>query len=338
MAGRGHRRAPSRRSWGPLLAGILLSLALTLPWAAEVGRTGPASGSAPNRTLGGAVGPWDNGVITLAFSNPLPSFSVASDRNPQIASAHTFDEVAELTPSGNLTAYSPLRTQNLSWGVVAQPSAGGTMVWLNATVPVFSTTGTWGVRDELAPMGLPPRQANLSLCFTLNGSSAGSPGTVRFVVGVAQWPWVNFQDSLGMEIGSAAVPSTTLRAGPAPDSIIEVANGTGSTVATLSWATSASVGYVSGPGGTSTVGALQTFSTDESTSTVLFQFSAPRGGYTELEYDPWIALNLSAFPRGVLPAWTLTDSALESIALAAGVAAILALVAARSRSGTRPKD
>ncbi|MCI4358413.1 MAG: hypothetical protein L3J95_03080 [Thermoplasmata archaeon] len=332
MESRGAGRAPT---WCAYAAALVALAAITIVLGPS-GLGGPAGSMARVGTglhlLDSAAGTWDNGVVRLTLTNPLPSFTITSDRDGRVASVHSFERIAEVTPTGNVTAFAPFLTQNVTWRIASAPSGGGEMVWLNATARVSFTHGGWESGDEVSVLDSGPGSTNVSLTFTLNASAAPAPSSVSFDVAVDHWPWTDTRDVLGMEIASVAVPSTTLIPGVAPNSVLEVANGSHQTVATLSWVSSASVAYGSGPGSNSSVVAYRNFSRDASASTVLLRFNATRGGYSELEYDPLVQLNLTAFTHGLLPAWAITPASTEVMAVAVGMVSVLALAAYRGRS------
>ncbi|HEV2428883.1 MAG TPA: hypothetical protein VGV64_03425 [Thermoplasmata archaeon] len=332
------RSGPARGSSPP--KAIALAWAVLLVGSGFVGLAGTAALAPPTggtasgvRPLASGVRTFDDGLVRLTFLDPLPGFTVTSDQDPRVASVHSLERIAEVTPTGNVSAYAPLQSPNATWSIT--PSSDGTTVWLNATAPVVFTRGVWESDDDLSSRSIGPGNANVSLTFHLNGSTGIALDAVSFDVAVTSWPWIDFRDFLGLDLGTTAVTGTTLSAGTSPNSLVELANASRHLVSTLSWAASASVAYSGGAGSNSTVGTYRTFSTDESSSTVLLQFVAPRGGYADLEYDPLVELNLSAFAHPLpiaLPAWVISSGALETIAAAGVVVALLAGVAYRSRS------
>ncbi|MCI4348736.1 MAG: hypothetical protein L3J93_00740 [Thermoplasmata archaeon] len=275
---------------------------------------------------------WDNGLIRLSFPGPLPSFSVTSDQDARVTSAHTLVRVVELRANGTVSASAPFVGPNVTSTLASAPYLGGSEIWLNASLPVAHAQGTWGLGDEVLEEGISTRVAQITLTFFVNSSAAPDADSVRFQVSMTQWPWANVTDLLGLEIATTAAPSTTLADGTTLTSLEELANTTGHVVATLSWSSLASVGYTGGSGTTSLVGSARTIDPTMVTSTVRLQFAAVPGGYSHLEYDPWVDLNPTAFRIAPLPALTLTEPALVVIAAAASIAGLLAVVAYRARS------
>jgi hypothetical protein len=230
MESRGAGRAPKRWAYAAAIVALFASTILIGPSGLGATAGSMARFGTSLHVLDSGVGTWDNGVVRLTLTNPLPSFSITSDRDGRVASEHSFDRIAEVTPTGNVSAYAPLLTQNVSWRVASAPDGGGTTIWLNATARVSFTHGGWESGDEVSVLDGGPGSTNVSLTFTLNASSAPAPSCVTFDVAVNHWPWIDTRDVLGMEIGTVAVPSTTLSPGVLQNSVLEIANGSRHTV------------------------------------------------------------------------------------------------------------
>lgn len=340
MAPRGSGWTPSRIATVALVALMLASTVLWVPVAPNHfrERTTALPGASATTAL---VSPnvWDNGRVRLVFPNPFPAFSVQSDQNPNLSSAHVLTGVAELTPSGNVTTYASFGGQYANWGFSSLQGPNATMIWMNATLHVFGASGSWESSDDVSEYSDANGTARVVLTFYLNGSSSPDPAAVRFTVNVTKWPWANASDSLGFGFVAVAVAGSRIVPGTVPNSLDEVSVTNHSTLATLSWASNATVRYRAGAGDTSSVGTYQAFAANGTNSTVHLRFGAVSGGYSDLSFDPWIRLNLTAF-RAILspplPAWVFTTSTLETLGLATVVVVALAAVASRSRSRDPP--
>lgn len=336
MEPRGAGRAPTRWASALLIACLLAGVPVLVP---------PSRGTSPGLAVSlprvalrvdASFGPWDNGVTRLTLMDPLPSFYVSSDQEPRVASSHTLVRIAELTSAGNVKAFAPLQAGNVSWALSSHPVPGGSVIWLNASAPVVGSHGVWESSDDLKQSKTTWGAARVSFAFYLNASGGSGPNSVQFSLGVTRWPWLDTRDVLGLEIATFAVASTTLAVGGSTNSLVEVADGSRTTVATLSWDNEATVGYGSGSGSTSLVGTYSSVSGDALTSLVRLQFTAAQGGYSDLQYDPTVQLNPAAFHVVGLPAWIITQNALLTIAAATLLVGIMAFVALRSRSKPAP--
>ncbi len=278
---------------------------------------------------------WDNGVVRLQFPSPAPVFTVASIADARVTSSHVLAGIAEVNGSGGLIAFAEFGDPNVSWSFAQSTVSGALIVRVSAAVPVHPAHGEWERGDDVGEeKGTMLGDASVVVSFFLNASSAPAPATVRFAVNVTNWPWLRASDSLGLQVGMVATGSTGIVAGIPANALVETRTGTGATVATLSWASDASVRYVNGTAGTSAVGAYRNISSGGSTSFVRLIFGAVSGGYTALSYDPWIQLNLAAFGLQSVPAWLFTTASLAALGAAGVTVGGLAVLAARRRAAS----
>ena len=330
--------------WAPTWIAVVAAVAVTastlaanVPVGGFVGVGAPSNGVRLNPDLARPDPSWDNGVVRLAFTNPFPSFTVTSDSDGRIASAHALAAVAEVTPAGNVSAIAPFDGANLSWKFAQAVGPSTTEVWVNATVPVTGGTGEWESEGGLGENEDGYGGAHVSIVFYLNASTAPSPDAVRFTVNVTHWPWLSSRDSLGLEVISTAVASTAFVPPTTANQLVEQRVGSSTPVATLSWDAEAVVRYPGGVGNTSTVDSFSAVASGGHNSTLRLQFGQVSGGYQELSYDPTVQLNLAAFqPLGPLPAWQASPQSYLVLVGAGSFIAVLAVVAWRNRSLPSP--
>lgn len=289
------------------------------------------SAAARAATSGAGDPTWDNGVVQLTFQSLVPSFVVTSDNDSRVASTAALSDLAEVTPTGNVSAFARFQGPNSTWRFASVTSASGTVVWANGSIPVLPGSGPWSQDDGLSDNEDRLGNAHMDLSFFLRAPSGPSPNSVLFVVNMTHWPWVSSNDSLGVEMTSTSVGNTNLVPGTSPNQLLELRNGTSTTVAALSWDPQATVEQNGGITATSTVGTFRTFASGGANSTIRLEFGAVPGGYSGLSYDPTIVLNLGAFGN-LLPAWQWSQVSLLVIALTSVLVLLLAAIARESRS------
>lgn len=324
--------------WGPRGGAVVAVLAVVLASSVLPVDPAPPGAPSPSGHLGVAMVPvgdpaWDNGVVRLTFSNPVPSFTLTSDSDGRVSSSHTLSAIAEVRPDGHLVTLARFQGGNATWRFASAAGPSDTLIWANASLPVLGANGEWesegGFNETEDGFGT----AHVSIVFFLNGSASPDANAVRFTVNVSKWPWANVTDTLGLEMTTYAVSATSLSTTGSPDQVIEVRNDTSTTVATLTWDPEALVRYSGGAGNTSTVQSYRVLGPLGLNSTVRLEFGSVTGGYQELSYDPTVQLNLGAF-RSVLPlpAWQWNGASIVVLGAMGSVVALLALVAWRNRS------
>ena len=338
---------PRGAGWSPTRIAVVVAVAVLLSAGLWLPTVGSRAGPPPAGTRSGPVAPllvsphlWDNGKVRLVFPNPFPSFSVQSDANGSLASAHVLTGIAEITPSGNTTAFAPFGQSGANWLFASVQNSTATTIWMNATLHVVGASGAWDSPDDLSEGEGGNGTAHIVLTFCLNSSGGPDPASVRFAVNVTRWPWYNTTDTIGFGFVDVAVAGAAIRPGPQANSLAEVRTQDSTTLATLTWAARATVHYRTGGVDNSSVGSFQAIATNGTNSTVHLQFGSVSGGYTDLSFDPWIRLNLSALGVGLalppVPAWLLTTQSIAILAIV-GVACVgLAVVARRSRARDSP--
>ncbi len=339
--GRASRRA-ERLATSASFAVVVATLAL-VPVTAFQGMANPgpvATAVYPGLARMSASSPgWENGVISLQFPGSSPNFTVTSLSDARVTSSNLLTAIAEVGPTGNVTASAPLNAPGTIWNFSASSIPSGTAIALTSTVGVSPSGGHWESGDEIA--SLSPSymgSANVSIVFYLNASSAPAPATVRFTVSVSDWPWLRSNDTLGLELGMVAAPSTQIARGAALYNLMAVTTNGGATVASLTWGSQAAVDYGNGATGVSTVGSYRNISPAQTSSTVRIQFIGVTGGYKRVSYDPWIQLNPGAFAGLKVPAWVLTPASLTIIGVGVVATALLAVAAGRLRARPPPEE
>ncbi len=327
--------------WTTVTAAVLVAFVLATPVLLPSGGvsaspTGPpGSGPRPGAVVGSSTPPaWSNGLVQVQFPGPGPSFVLTSVANSQVSTMQLLKGIAEVGPGGNTSAIASFDQANATWSFSHSERSGVTVVKATSTLSVNTAQGAWETPDvsgigESESLG----NASVTVAVFLNNSGSPSPDTVRFTVAVSAWPWLDANnDSLGLEMGLAAVGPTSIVSGPSANRVLEVANGTSQEVASLTWSTDANVTYTNGTHGSSTVATYQAIASDGSNSTVRLLFGSVGGGYTDLEYDPWVHLNLSVFPPARVPDWVFTPSTWIVLGSVVVVSLLLAAVAFRRRS------
>jgi hypothetical protein len=335
---RGAGTAPTRNAVAATVVTLLVLLFIH-PIAVPSLDPGTANlGTTPALLRVAPTGPsWDNGVVRLTFNSPFPSFTVTADQDGRIAAADSLNTVAEIRPGGGVTAVGLLRSPTVVWNFAASAGTLNTTIWLTGVIPVYGTNGEWESGGGFLENGHYLGSAGVAIAFILNASDAANPNEARFTVEVTSWPWWNTADELGLEMKDTAAGGTTLLAAAGPNQLNEVSSGTQSLVASLSWDSEAVVRYGSGTLNASTVGTYRVVALDGSNSTIRLSFGAVGGGYAQLSYDPTVRLNLgAAFAPITLPAWTVTQTSFELIAMTLLVVLLLGGAAYRRRSTESP--
>jgi hypothetical protein len=253
----------------------------------------------------------------------------------RVVATQDLEGLAEVSPDGNTTAFASFEGPNATWSYTSRAAPGATIILASATVNVTPAGGSWDNSDEVDDGGPQYGTVAVNVTFYLNNSSSPSANAVRFAVGATNWPWVDAEDdSLGLEFSMLAENSTSIAAGSATNVVDELLNTTHAQVASLAWAPSADVGYSNGSISSSEVGTFRAFAPDGVNSTVHLLFSQVAGGYQNLSYDPWVALNLSVFGGAPVPAWVITAATWGAVVGAVAVSTALAAIAAvRRRAG-----
>ena len=312
------RPRSSRRSsaWALAAAVVLLGASgvalLPVPTAA-------ATPSIWTHGSGPGFGSWTDGTVTVAFPASDPSLRIVSVDDSRVAASVRLSGLAEITPGGNFTSYVGFNSPNTTWSLVSRSLPGSEELVFSTVAPVVQAQGVWESGDDGGDDVTVVGYATLEVDVYLNTSAPAS--AARIAVAVGTWPWNNTSDALGLDMGLVAGPSTRIAdmPGPGPYLLREVVNGTNVSVASLSWASGATVQYGNGSSNATGVAPYTSVAPSGGNSTVRLLFTNVSGGYEAFSYDPWIALHLGAFGRGPLAAWML--SALDAGAVGAGVAA-----------------
>lgn len=287
----------SRRAFVAAAGAILLLLVVALSIGAS-----PTTGSGPSPGVPGlhpsnvgsspvhpAPFTWTNGRVTLLLAGASPTFFVSAATANSSSISVSVLGIAEVAPNGSAVALGLLPQGSSSWNLSWSATASGVQVNLTASVSVGSAQGAWN-SSELPEVGEGPLgSAAVTVAFHLvNGSASASLWTVTFDLGVTGWPWVSTADALGLVLSVQTVGASTLAGGS--DDVEEIANTTGSPVASLAWASNATATFPTVAGVPATVSSGTSFSTDKQATVVRLLFGGVPGGYTSLFYDPNITL------------------------------------------------
>lgn len=297
-----------------LLAGPARAAAFPATWVHE---PGPGFGS------------WSDGTVTVAFPAADPSLRIVSVDDSRVAASVRLSGLAEITPTGHFGAYASFASSNTTWSIVNRSVPGAEELVFSTVAPVVQAQGVWESGDDGGEDVTLVGNATLEVDVYLNTSAPAS--AARIAVAVGTWPWNNTSDALGLDMGLVAGPSTRIaeQPGPGPYLLREVVNGTNVSVASLSWASGATVHYTNGTSNSTGVRPYTAVAPSGGNSTVRLLFTNVPGGYDTFSYDPWIALYLGAFHRGPLPSWML--SAIDWGAVGAGAAVTVGLAWAAMR-------
>ncbi len=323
-------RYSTRMSVGRVASGGAIAL-LLLASLLFVG-TGPASGPGTARTGTPVVASfpssqptWSNGVLQLAFAGAVPIFTIQSLSDSRIGVSQTLYALAEVNSSGGMVAVAPLTAPGVAWSFQPRSGPTGVEVTMAATLPVTAATGAWEAGDDSNMEGSSPLGfTHVIAQFYVNSTGPSSTWTVAYTLNVSSWPWVLASDALGLQVNSTAILAGASWTVSSANALAETSPGADSPVATFQWAPGAQVQYQDGTTGQSAVKSFQNTSRWTTESLVRLDFVSVPGGYSSLEYDPWITLNPNVF-RAV--AWVFSTASLEVMGGAMAVVAVLAAVA-----------
>ena len=322
---------------GPARAGaiaILVLAGLLVSGAVSFVSAGAAQPSPASQVLPTAADPtWSNGLLKVNFIGAGPAFTVLSASDSRIGIGQTLSGLAEVNTTGHLVALAAFNAPGIAWSFLPQQAANGITVTMTADLNVTRASGYWEGGDDSSEDGSGHLGAtHATVVFYLNASSSSTAWTVAYTLNVTGWPWSHRSDSLGIQVNSTTLQSSAMWTPSTNNSIRDVSAST--TIATYLWGAGATVHYTNGTASLSAVESDRNQSEWGNESFVRLDFGAVSGGYTSLEYDPWITLNPSAFK---LPAWVFTPATLETSGGALALVAVLAAVATvRRRKVSRP--
>ncbi|MCI4353677.1 MAG: hypothetical protein L3K14_09925 [Thermoplasmata archaeon] len=298
---------------GVLLVGIL-----------PLGEGASAPGGVVSQALPTPSNPsWSNGLLKIDFLGPGPVFTVQSLADSRVSMGQTLSGLAEVNSTGIVVALASFASPSVAWSFQSRPTANGIAVAMASNLSVARAHGDWEEGDDANENGTGNvGMTHATIQFYINSSSSISARTVAYTLSVTGWPWSHRADYIGLQVNSSASQNGALWKPTSLTSIAEVSGST--TIATFQWGTGARVSYSDGTSGLSVIEADQNQSRWTSQSFVRLDFGSVTGGYSSLEYDPWITLNPSAFKA---LAWVFTPATLETSAGALAVVAILAAVA-----------
>ncbi len=269
-----------------------------------------------------------NGLMSASFASPQPSVTLNATASPVVVS-QTLRGLAEVTGSGQIVAYADFVSPGLVWNLTRTSSSGGNVVQCTATVPAYAASGDWESSDG-SGQNLSLGTVNVSVVYTLNGSSVPSPWTLSYTLNVSGWPWGESNDSLGLDVRTNATGATGLWTPTGPNALSMLADGAGTRYSTFAWGASAVAHYGGGQEDESPVSAYHNVSSNGLDSLVRLAFTAVPGGYDALGFDPWLTL-FSVLPGVPVPAWVFGPASLTTIGVGTALTIGLAVLAVRRR-------
>jgi len=250
------------------------------------------------------------------------------------------DWIAEFTPAGQLVrAASPLNP----FASNASVTRVGDDINLTAhyALNVTNATGTWTPNDTWAGTGPPWNvstatvgTALLSVVFHLRDVPVNASAnetrnaslSVKFDVGVANWPWASAGDLLGFDLESLGAGESHFTFDPTNHTLQERWDATDRTFASLVFGTQANVTYPSSTSAPSSVGeqvGVFPAGTPGRESVALVTFGGVTGNYSSVQYDPWVVFSPASIGTTLPP--TPGPSAIPSWAPVAGAIAAAAV-------------
>jgi len=251
---------------------------------------------------------------SYAFGFALPWIAEINAAGDIVRLASEGYEVPQNTP----TPYGS-NTSVVSWSTTTSSGPNEVNVTLNQTLNVTAGSGVWnattcsffggsswgGCGTDWTISNTTYGTANLSVTFLLVSANANtsigqsSNGTyaVKFDVGISDWRWADTSDRLGIAFG--APPE---RLGPVfvfnPSTQILSEEQNGSPFASLVFGGEGDLSYPGGGTSTANVSDQVELSTAPfpSAAFALLTFENSRGGYSSMNYDPWVEFS----PDGVV--------------------------------------
>jgi hypothetical protein len=337
MTAFGRSRTPRRAAVGALLAFALVALGPLMVPAPALASQSPTGWV---HVPGPGFGAWTNGAVTVAFPLFQPNLHVFAVDDARIATTIRLSGIAEITPQGNFTAFASFAPASAPWAVTNRTIGNVLELVFTTVAPVAPAQGVWESGDDGGDFTGPVGNATVEVDVYLNATVSAPADSARVAVNVSTWPWNNTSDALGLDMAMVAGSSATRiadRVGTEPYLLRELANGTNVSVATLSWAPSAQVQYGNGSSNPTDVATYTATAPAGVNSTVRLLFTNVTGGYDAISYDPWVALNLHAFPAAPLPPWALSYLDWGAVGAGAAALAVLGVLAARRRT-VDPRD
>lgn len=319
------------------LAVLVLASSLSGPARGAAEATTPATSGWVHQA-GSGYGSWTNQVVTVTFPSLSPTLRISDNADPRISTTLRLAGLAEVSPQGNFSAFAGFAPYDTLWQLSSHLTNGTLLLAFTTVAPVSPATGVWESGDDSGEDAGSLGNATIQVDVFLNETAIATVNAARVAVNATTWPWQNSTDALGLDMTLLAAQETRIAAqrGPTPYLLQELANTTNVSVASLSWSPAAAVAYSNGTHLTSPVVSYSATTALGDNSTVRVLFGSVEGGYASVSYDPWVALNLSAFPATFVPAWAL--SYVGWIALGVGLAAVAVLAVQAARRRTFPDD
>jgi len=319
------RMSAGRAVSGGAIAVFLLASLLLFGVGPASGLGGPHTAASVQALSPSAQPTWSNDVLQLQFAGAVPIFTIQSLSDSRIGLSQTLYSLAEVNSSGGVVAVAPLTAPGVAWSFQPRSWPTGLEVTMAATLPVTAATGAWEAGDDSNTEGSSPLGfTHVIVQFYVNSTGPSSTWTVAYTLNVSSWPWVLASDALGLQVNSTASLAGASWTVSSANALAEISPGAASPVATFQWAPGAQVQYSDGTTGQSAVKSFQNVSRWTTESLVRLDFVSVPGGYSSLEYDPWITLNPNVFKP---VAWVFSTASLEVMGGAMAVVAILGVVA-----------
>jgi hypothetical protein len=325
----------------------LVALIIILSPLAQAGTSfgGQAIAGKPlDTTCAGSDSVQIHGICVVA-GGEQPVFMTSTDQ-----SNYTFGfdlgNLVEMTSEGNVVALSNLLTP-LPENVTVQSSPRETNFTIEFEEAVTNATGVWAPNnivymgpEEIWPGTATLGDVNVTIVFHLLNVSANNT-RVKFDFSASGWPWVSPEDELGLQLFSDAPVGATTQFNESSGTLTDYDNTTGVSFASLAFGSTATAsGNGQGQLSVSTYPGIYppTTPAGEMVSVVMLNFTGVPGGYTTLNYDPWVIFN----PGTVLvktrvtttpgaPPPTGLDYAILAVVVGGAAAVVLGVVMLRVR-------
>ena len=259
----------------------------------------------------------------VSHSGPAESYAFGFAL-PWIAEINAGGDIVRLTsegyevPQNTATPYA-FNTSVVSWSTSTNSGPAEVNVTLNQTLNVTGGSGLWnpstctffqgsswgGCGTDWTISNTTYGTANLSVTFHLVsidsnstiGQSSNGTFAVKFDVGISGWHWADPSDRLGIAFGAPPEkPGPVFTFNSSTQTLSEELND--SPFASLVFGGEAGVSYPGGGNTTAAVSDQVELSTapGPSAAFALLTFEAGHGGYSSLNYDPWVEFS----PDGVV--------------------------------------
>ena len=281
---------------GAASASELLNISIS-----QCGFLSNVSFSESNATLGP---PSSNGSRSIVPTQPVSSYSFS----------FYLGGVGEVTPGGEIVRFANLSHVSPNLGSTIGNQTGNYVIF-NGSGPVDNSSGSWSAGSLLGgdPQESGTAVGEVSVQLTFQFPNGGlKNNSMKFNVDISGWPWASADDSLGLAVGSTALPGQEFTWSPTTRALTEGNASGGGSAVSLGFGSSASTPL--GPATVSSSGAVSS-----GDAMILLSFTGVQGGYGFLHYDPWVAFGAQSPPLAGSSASPFSAMAL-GLALTVGAA------------------